>query len=437
MTGGLPVAGVRRQLPRWRDLRPMVLGPRPTGTAAERRLARVHSVPDLRALASRRVPRAVFDYVDGGAEAELSMGRARAALDRVEFSPYVLRDVSAVRPDTTVLGRAARLPLVLGPTGLTRAMHHEGEMAVARAAAEAGLPYALSTMGTTSIAALRAAVPTADLWFQLYMWRDRAASRALLEQAAGSGYSTLVLTVDVPVAGGRLRDQRNGFTMPPTLRARTLLDMGLHPAWWINMLTTGPLAFATMDSSHGSVADTVGRMFDPAVTFHDLAWVREAWSGPIVIKGVQRVEDAVRAAEVGVDAIVLSNHGGRQLDRTQAPLDLLPRVRDALQGSLEIYLDGGIRSGADIAAAVGLGADACLIGRAYLYGLMAGGEAGVRRVLALLAEEFVRTMQLLGVCDVPQLRSGVVHLPAAPAPPAEEGRAMAGSHGTRTGMVSS
>jgi L-lactate dehydrogenase (cytochrome) len=268
-------------------------------------------------------------------------------------------------------------------------------------------------MGTTSIEELAAEVPTADKWFQLYLWRDRAAGKDLLDRASAAGFTTLVLTVDVPVAGGRLRDQHNGFTMPPTLRAKTLLDMGMHPSWWLNMLTNGPLTFATMSDSPSSVADTITRMFDPAVTFDDLGWLRENWSGYIVVKGIQRVDDALRAADTGVDGIILSNHGGRQLDRTQAPLLLLPRVRDLLQESTELYIDGSVRSGADVAAAVGLGANAVLIGRAYLYGLMAGGEAGVRRSLALLRHEFVRTMQLLGVRKVSGLRSGVVSLNAA------------------------
>ncbi|WP_324273639.1 alpha-hydroxy acid oxidase [Blastococcus brunescens] len=427
MTEHARPARPRRQLPRWSELKPMLVGERPTGSPVERRMARAYSIDDLRTLARRRAPRAVFEYVDGGAESELTMARSRAALDAVQFAPHVLRDVSAADPGTTIQGRPAALPVVLAPTGLTKAMHHEGELAVGRAARDAGLPYALSTMGTTSIEELAAEVPTADRWFQLYLWRDRAAGKDLLQRAAASGFTTLILTVDVPVSGGRLRDQRNGFTMPPTLRAKTIVDMGMHPSWWLNMLTSGPLTFATMSAAPSSVADTITRMFDPAVTFDDLGWLRENWSGSIVVKGIQRVDDAVRVADAGVDGIVLSNHGGRQLDRTQAPLTLLPRVRDRLQDSTELYIDGSIRSGADVAAAVGLGADAVLIGRAYLYGLMAGGEAGVRRSLALLRQEFVRTMQLLGVREVSALRSGVVALDA---PSAEA----LGADGSLTGV---
>lgn len=408
-------AAPRRQWPRWQDIRPMVVSPPRTGTRLERRLARAGSIEDLCAMARRRAPRAVFDYVDGAAEGELSLARARAALDSVEFSPHVLRDVAAVETRTEILGEPAGLPLVLAPTGLSKAVHHEAEPAVARAAADAGLPYALSTMSTTSIEDVAAAAPAGNHWFQLYVWRDRAASTDLLARAAASGFSALILTVDVPVSGARLRDVRNGFTVPPTLRAKTLFDMGLHPAWWFNLLTGGPLGFASMGGAPSDVAGQVAAMFDPSVTFDDIAWVREHWSGPMVIKGIQRTDDAVRAADLGADALVVSNHGGRQLDRSRAPLVVLQEIRDRMQDRVELYLDGGIRSGADIAAAVGLGADACLAGRAYLYGLMAGGEVGVRRALSLLRAELVRTMQLLGVRDLAELRSGVVRLPTGSA----------------------
>jgi L-lactate dehydrogenase (cytochrome) len=380
------------------------------GGRTDRRLARASSVADLRALARRRSPRAIFDYVDGGAEGEVSMARARTAWDRVEFSPRVLQDVGTVDVTTSILGRPARLPLVLAPTGLTRAVHHSGEVGVARAAADAGVPYSLSTMSTTSIEDLVSAVPQADRWFQLYMWRDRAASTALMDRAAASGYRTLVLTVDVPVAGGRLRDQRNGFTVPPTLSARTMLDMARHPSWCASLLTTGPLTFASLSSSPGSIAGLIADMFDPAMTWDDLVWVRDRWPGSLVVKGVQRLDDAERATSAGVDAIVVSNHGGRQLDRSPAPVALLPRIRDRLQDSVELYVDGGVMSGADVAAAVGLGADAVLIGRAYLYGLMAGGPDGVHRVLELLHSELRRTLQLLGVRDLQALRAGAVTL---------------------------
>jgi L-lactate dehydrogenase (cytochrome) len=400
-----PDVPAARQLPRWRDIEPMVRGRHPSGPRLHRRLARAHSVADLRDLGRRRVPRAVFDYVDGGAEEEVSLREARDALRRVRFTPTVLRDVSAVSPQTSILGRSAALPLILAPTGLTRAVHHAGEIGVARAAAAAGVPYTLSTMSTTSIEAVAAAAPSGDRWFQLYVWRDRAASQDLLDRAAAAGFTTLVLTVDVPVPGARHRDQRNGFTVPPSLTTRTFWDMCLHPSWWFNLLTTGPLTFASMSSSPSSIAGLIEEMFDPAVTFDDLAWLRARWAGPIVVKGVLDADDAARVVATGADGVVLSNHGGRQLDRATTPLAVLRSVRDRLQDSAALFVDGGIQSGADVAAAVGLGADACLVGRAYLYGLMAGGGPGVSRALELIQADYLRTLRLLGLTSTAQLRN--------------------------------
>ena len=339
----------------------------------------------------------MFDYVDGAAEAELSLRRAREAFARVEFSPRVLRDVTTVDTACDVVGTPSSLPLVLAPTGFTRMMHHEGERAVARAAARAGLPYTLSTMGTVSIEDVRAAAPEGRHWFQLYLWKDRAASLDLVQRAGSAGYDTLVLTVDVPVAGRRLRDVRNGMTIPPTLSARTVADMSLHPAWWFNLLTTDPLEFASLNQFAGTVADLIDRMFDPSASVDDFAWLRENWPGRIVVKGIQHPDDARAMAAVGADGIVVSNHGGRQLDRAVTPLEVLPEIVAAVDGRAEVLLDTGITDGADIVAAVANGATACMVGRAYLYGLMAGGEAGVDRALAILADQVTRTMRLLGV----------------------------------------
>jgi L-lactate dehydrogenase (cytochrome) len=258
-------------------------------------------------------------------------------------------------------------------------------------------------MGTTAPEALAAAVPEAQLWFQLYLWRDRAAGADLIERAAASGYAALMLTVDTLVAGHRLRDVRNGLTIPPQLTFRTLGDMALHPGWWFNLLTTEPLIFASLSDTGGTVAELIDRVFDPSVTMADLGWLRGAWSGPLVIKGIQTVEDARAVVDLGADAIVVSNHGGRQLDRAPTPLEQLPRIVDAVGDRAEVYLDGGIMAGSDIVAAVAMGARACLVGRAYLYGLMAGGERGVERALALLREEFIRTLQLLGVSRISEL----------------------------------
>lgn len=398
-------------MPAWSELRPLVRVQPPRLSRVESRLARAASIGDLRAIARRRTPRSVFDYVDGAAEAEVSLRRAREAFARVEFRPRVLRDVTVVDAGRDVVGTPSTLPLVLAPTGFTRMMHHDGERAVGRAAARAGIPYTLSTMGTVSIEDLSAAAPEGRHWFQLYLWKDRAASRDLVERAAAAGFSTLVLTVDTPVAGRRLRDVHNGMTIPPALSARTLADMSVHPAWWFNLLTTEPLQFASLSHFAGTVADLADRMFDPGASAEDLAWLRETWPGRIVVKGVQHPDDARLMVDLGADAVVVSNHGGRQLDRAVTPLEVLPAVVAAVDGRAEVLLDTGITDGADIVAAVANGASACMVGRAYLYGLMAGGERGVDRALAILADQITRTMRLLGVSRLDDLTPEHARLP--------------------------
>ncbi|MGY1591341.1 alpha-hydroxy acid oxidase [Geodermatophilus sp. SYSU D00708] len=407
---------VERRVPRWSELRELVR-PRPlSGDATDRRLAAAATVGDLRTIARRRVPRAVFDYTDGAAGAEESLRRSREAFTRLEFRPSVLRDVSVVDPSTTVLGRPAALPLVFAPTGFTRLMHTEGESAVGRVAARVGIPHALSTMGTTTIEALAAAAPGGRRWFQLYLWRDREASEALVARAAAAGYEALVLTVDTPVAGPRLRDVRNGFTIPPALTLRTVANAAVHPRWWVDLLTTEPLEFASLRSWGGTVAELADRVFEPAATLADVRDLRQRWSGALVVKGVQTAEDARAVVDAGADAVVVSNHGGRQLDRAPTPLLELPAVVAAVGDRAEVYLDGGILDGADVVAAVALGARACLVGRAYLYGLMAGGERGVQRVADILSREVARTLQLLGVPSVAELTPDRVRLPGAPQP---------------------
>lgn len=398
-------------MPAWSELRPLVRVQPPRLSRVESRLARAASIGDLRAIARRRTPRSVFDYVDGAAEAEVSLRRAREAFARVEFRPRVLRDVTVVDAGRDVVGTPSTLPLVLAPTGFTRMMHHDGERAVGRAAARAGIPYTLSTMGTVSIEDLSAAAPEGRHWFQLYLWKDRAASRDLVERAAAAGFSTLVLTVDTPVAGRRLRDVHNGMTIPPALSARTLADMSVHPAWWFNLLTTEPLQFASLSHFAGTVADLADRMFDPGASAEDLAWLRETWPGRIVVKGVQHPDDARLMVDLGADGVVVSNHGGRQLDRAVTPLEVLPAVVAAVDGRAEVLLDTGITDGADIVAAVANGASACMVGRAYLYGLMAGGERGVDRALAILADQITRTMRLLGVSRLDDLTPEHARLP--------------------------
>jgi L-lactate dehydrogenase (cytochrome) len=394
---------MKRQLPRRHDLAPLLRFKRPVWSPKRRRLAGALTVEDLRRIARRRTPRAAFDYTDGAADGEVSLARARRAFADVEFRPAVLRDVSKVDTSRVVLGERVEWPFGIAPTGFTRMMHSEGEIAGATAAAAAGIPFALSTMGTTSIEDVAAAAPGARRWFQLYMWKDRDRSMGLVERAAKAGYDTLLVTVDVPVAGARLRDVRNGMTIPPTLTPSTVLDALPRPAWWFDFLTTEPLAFASLDSWSGTVAELLDTMFDPTVTYDDLAWIKDQWPGRVVVKGVQTVEDARRLRDVGVDAVLLSNHGGRQLDRAPVPFRLLPEVVAAVGDDVEVHLDTGILSGQDIVAAVAHGARFTMVGRAYLYGLMAGGREGVDRMIEILTGQIERTMRLLGVTTLDEL----------------------------------
>ncbi|MCR3718409.1 MULTISPECIES: alpha-hydroxy acid oxidase [Prauserella salsuginis group] len=393
----------RRQLPRWSELRPLLRVKTPTLDPVQRRLAQAHTIDDLRTVARRRTPRAVFDYTDGAAEQETSLRRAHQSFSRIEFHPNVLRDVSAVDTSRSMLGSRSALPFAFAPTGFTRMMQHEGERAVVRVADRAGIPFGLSTMGTTSIEDVASAAPRARKWFQLYVWKDRAAGEELVRRAQESGYEALVLTVDTPVAGARMRDVRNGLTIPPSLTLRTVLDGATHPTWWFNLLTTEPLQFASLSSWEGTVADLINKMFDPTITVEDLEWLRGLWKGPLIVKGIQNAADARMVVDHGADAVILSNHGGRQLDRAPTMLELLPSVLDRVGDDAEIYLDTGIRSGADIVAALARGARGCLVGRAFLYGLMAGGERGVARTVEILSSEITRTLQLLGVTSVDDL----------------------------------
>ena len=382
----------------------------------EGRLGRAHTIADLREIAKRRTPAAVFDYTDGAAERELSMARNIDAFDRVELRPRVLRGTSVVDTTTEILGVRSALPFAFAPTAFTRMMHHDGEAAVARVAQRAGIPYTLSSVGTTSIEQLAGAAPQGRRWFQLYVWRDRDSVRDLVTQAHEHGYDTLLLTVDTPVPGGRLRDARNGLAIPPMLRPRTLLDAVRHPRWWFHLLTSEPLTFGP-SAGGGTVAELTARLFDPTLSLDDLDWLRQTWPGRLAVKGILNAADARLAVDHGANAVVVSNHGGRQLDRVPVPLEVLPVVREAVRGEAEVWVDGGIRSGADIVAALAMGADACLVGRAYLYGLMAGGQAGVQRVVDILRAEIVRTMHLLGVASIADLTPdhAVLRCPCRPA----------------------
>jgi L-lactate dehydrogenase (cytochrome) len=390
-------------VPKVRDLAPLLQFKRPRLNATRRRLDAAYTIEDLRAIAKRRTPKAAFDYTDGAAEYELSIQRARQAFRDIEFHPTILRDVSQVTAGWNVLGQPVVLPFAIAPTGFTRLMHTEGEIAGAQAAARAGIPFSLSTLGTCAIEDLVTAAPQGRKWFQLYMWRDRERSMELVKRAAAAGFDTLLATVDVPVSGARLRDNRNGMTIPPTLTLRTALDVLPHPKWWFDLLTTEPLAFASLDRWPGTVAEYLSTMFDPSLTFDDLEWIKAQWPGKFVVKGIQTLEDARAVVDRGVDGIVLSNHGGRQLDRAPVPFHLLPTVARELGKHTEILVDTGIMSGADIVAAIALGARCTLVGRAYLYGLMAGGEAGVGRAIDILASGILRTMALLGVTCLEEL----------------------------------
>ena len=394
---------VKRRIPSPKDLaqllrfRKIILSPR------QRRLTRALTIYDLRDIAKRRTPQAPFDYTDGGADTESSLTRARAAYEKLEFQPKILLNVKDVDLSVQMLGKKMSMPIGIAPTGFTRMMQTEGEYAGACAAADAGIPYTLSTMGTRSIEDVAKAAPTGRNWFQLYMWKDRDRSMALVDRAKAAGFDTLVLTVDVPVAGARLRDVRNGMTIPPSLTSKTILNAIPRPAWWINFLTTDPLKFASLDSWNGTVAELLDSMFDPTVTYEDLKWIRGQWQGNLVVKGIQNVDDAVMSIEAGADAIILSNHGGRQLDRAPVPLHLLPEVIKAVGNKAEVHVDTGIMHGADVVAALASGAKFTWIGRAYLYGLMAGGKPGVDRTLEILRTQITRTMKLLGARTVAEL----------------------------------
>ena len=373
---------------------------------AAARLAACTDVDDVERLARRRLPRPVYDYVAGGADDEISLRANREAFARRRFRPRALRDVRSVDLGTRLFGTPAAAPVVLAPTGYTRMVDADGEPAVAAAAAAAGLPYTLSTMASTSLEEVAAVAPAADRWFQLYVLRDRARTEALVRRAAAAGYRVLEVAVDTAVAGHRRRDVRNGFTIPPSFTLGAVAGLAAAPRYWMRTLRAPAMRFALLDGSSGagSTIASITDRFDPGVTWDDIARLREVWSGPMLLKGPLSPVDAARAASLGLDGVHLSNHGGRQLDRTVAPLDLVAPVRAATGPDFGVLVDSGVRSGADAAVALALGADAVAIGRAYLYGLAAGGAPGVSRVLDLLSSELARTLALLGCTTVAEVR---------------------------------
>ncbi|MEZ5339948.1 MAG: alpha-hydroxy acid oxidase [Acidimicrobiales bacterium] len=352
--------------------------------------------------------------MDGGAEDERALDRNASRFADIEFVPRILRDVSEISTGTTLLGKAIPLPLVLAPTGFTRIADPQGELAVARAAARAGLPYGLSTMGTRSIEEV-AAVSTGPKWFQVYTWRDRSMVQALVERAGAAGYEAIVLTVDTAVLGRRERDVRRGFSLPPKIGLETIIDGAIHPHWTLDFLRNEPISFANVVGSGASdgstavnLAEYINSQFDPNLSWSDVAWLRSIWPGPIVLKGIQSVADARLAVEAGVEAIALSNHGGRQLDSAPAPIDLVGPVAAAVGGQIDIICDGGVRRGSDIVKVLALGATACMIGRPYLYALGAGGERGVDHVLTFFADGVRQTMALNGVSSIEAIDSELV-----------------------------
>ncbi len=394
---------VKRQFPKPSELAPLLQFSLPTIRRKKRRLEKAYTIWDLRDIAKKRTPKGPFDYTDGSAESEVSLERARQAYRDLEFIPSILKDVSTADLTRTALGETFSMPVGIAPTGFTRMMQTEGEIAGARAAEKFGIPFTLSTLGTSTIEDVIAAAPDGSNWFQLYMWKDREGSMALVERAKRAGVKNLMLTVDVPAAGQRIRDYRNGLTVPPRLTAGTVINAIPRPAWWINFLTTPSIEFASMKNWEGTVGELLDYMFDPTMTWEDLNWIREQWDGNLTVKGIQNLDDAKKAADLGADAILLSNHGGRQLDRAPIMLHLLADIKKEFKKDYEIHIDTGIMHGADVLAAVALGAQFTYVGRAYLYGLMAGGQDGVERALEILRTQMVRNMKLLGVNSLDEL----------------------------------
>ena len=418
-----------------RTLRAVVRLRRPVGDRTARRLRGAANVDDLREMARRRLPAGVFDYIDGGAEDELTLDRNVQAFQEMTFRPRVLQGLDELDTSTTLLGRPLAFPLVLAPTGFTRIADPAGELAVVRAAGRAGIPFTLSTMGTRSIDECAVAGPGARLWFQVYAWRDRNLIRALLDRAAAAGFEAICLTVDTAMLGRRERDVRRGLTLPPEIGPGTFLDGIRRPGWTWRFLRSDPIRFANVEglandgagARPGEITETGGALgageravdlagymnaqFDHGLSWDDVAWLRTVWDGPILVKGIQSVVDAVLAVEHGVEGIILSNHGGRQLDTAPAPFDLVPAVASAVAtavaeagtGRIEVICDGGIRRGSDIVKAVAAGADATMGGRLFLYALAAAGEQGVDHVLELLRSGTERTMALVGASTVDEL----------------------------------
>jgi L-lactate dehydrogenase (cytochrome) len=371
-------------------------GRRP-GAAAEKCV----NIAELRELARRTIPASVFDYIDGGANDERTLRRNTLDFSDLEISPRVLVDVSSIDLSTTVLGQPVAVPILGAPTGLTGLAHPLGEVGVARAVHAAGSIYTLSASSSYTIeeVAERAPGPT---WFQLYMWRDRGFVRELLERARAAGHRALVLTVDVPVSAGRERDIRNGFGIPPRVSVRTIRQGLARPGWSVRFLRDPRIEIANasgLPQGEGarSMVEFVNRQFDASASWNDIAWLREVWDGPVAIKGILRPDDAEQGVRAGASAIVVSNHGGRQLDGAPSAIAALPGIVAAVGGDAEVLLDSGVRRGSDVLKALALGARACLVGRAAVFGLAAGGQPGAERAMKLLVDELRTAMALAGL----------------------------------------
>lgn len=380
-----------------------------------RALARCYDIDDLAQLARKRLPEGAADYLDGGGEGEWTLRRNREAFGEVELVPRQLRDVSHLDTETTVLGTRVPLPIVLSPIGGPRIFHHEGELAVARAARHARLPYGVSTLATQPIEAIAEAAQGSPLWFQLFVWGDRSASRELIRRARDAGYRALLLDADTTMRSERDRELHSGINLPtPDLTVRTVLNGALHPSWSWHFLTSSAIGFPNLSTSGPASRELVHQMFDGTVSWRDLEWIRQEWDGPIAIKGVLRAEEAREAADRGIDAVIVSNHGGRQMDHVPATLEVLPDIVEAVGDRAEVLFDSGIRRGSDILTALSLGARAVLIGRAHLYGLAAAGEAGVRYAIDILGKELRMAMGMCGARNLGELDQDLLRVSGPP-----------------------
>ncbi len=387
------------------DIAELVRVSRPPSPYGARRLALTYSIEDIARVARKRLARGARDYLEGGGEDEYTLRRNRTAFDDYEIIPSALHDVSEVDTATTALGSHLPVPIILSPVGGPRLLHHEGELAVARAARHAGIPYAVSTLATVPLERI-AEETDGDLWFQLYLWGDRSVAKNLLAHAQQLGYRALLFSIDVNVRSKRERELHAGVKLPkPDLTLHTFLDGALHPSSSWHFLTSEAISFPNVEHARGTStsATSLSDMFDGTVCWDDLGWIRDVWNGPIALKGILPPDDARRAADEGVDAIVVSNHGGRQLDHLPATIDVLPGIVDAVDGRVEVLFDSGIRRGTDILTALALGARAVLVGRAHLYGFAAAGEAGVRHAVDILSEELRTAMALSGVTTLSEI----------------------------------